>query len=300
MAKQNNVYLYGVIEKLPRIIKDPETDSPTQGISYIHTVRSVRNAHDGRRYVKHDHPLIIAQTEKTINEMATWNENDLAYIKGSLFSKRIEKKTYCPECKGENYVKGLLSYVAPIFVKKISEKTDLNEAVNNIIKNREVSNQAIIIGNLLNEPSCYQLESGLIVTQYQIITNRKVHVKADEPDVKADVLWVKSYGSHAIEDRRRLTRGSVVISDGYLQARQVRHKTKCQHCGYIYPWIDQAMEIVPFDTEYVQGTFKTDEMLEAEGNGTIEELKANIKEKVEGDKNRFNKHEDILDIEENL
>lgn len=282
MARQNNVFLYGIIEKKPRIVLDKETHEPVSAIGYIHVVRGVREAHDGKKYMKHDHPLIVSLEPIVIKHMAEWEENDVVYIKGTIASKKMDKKSYCPNCVDdnghptENVAKGLLTYINPIFVKVMKKFPDKESALADVIKAREISNQVIVVGNLFAEPSYFKTKNGLIVSQYQIITNRKFRIRTDDPDVKTDWPWVKSYGEQAIEDRMRLKSGSCVIIDGFIQARKVNRKTKCKCCGKIYPWQDSTMELVPFETEYVQGTYKTDEDLQEEQGQKAEDIRNSL------------------------
>lgn len=282
MARQNNVFLYGFVEKRPRIVVNKDTQEPVSAMGYIHVVRGVREAHDGKKYMKHDHPLIVSLEPQVIKKMAEWKENDVVYIKGTIASKRIEKKSFCPNCRDEhgnatvNSGTGLLVYVNPVFVKHIKSCPDKETAMTDVIKSREISNQVIIVGNLFKEPKYFKAKHGLVITQYQIITNRKFRIRTDDPDIKNDWPWVKSFGEQAIEDRMRLKSGSCVIIDGFLQARKVRRKTKCCNCGQIYEWEDQTMELVPYDTEYVQGTYKTDDDLEAEAGQKAEDIRNSL------------------------
>lgn len=304
MARQNNVFLYGFIENKPRIILNKETHEPISAIGYIHVVRGVREAHDGKKYMKHDHPLIISFEPHVVQKMAEWEENDLVYVKGTIASKKMEKKSFCPNCtdeKGnatENSAPGLLVYVNPIFVKTMKECPNKETALKDVIKSREISNQAIIVGELFKDPSFFKTKNGLFVTQYQLVTDRKFRIRTDDPDIKKDWPWVKSYGEQAIEDKMRLREGSHVIIDGFVQERKVNRKTKCKCCGNIYPWQDRTMELVPFETEYVFGTYKTDKDLEEEKGQKAEEIRDALFNRFSGDEITEDMNTDDLDTEE--
>ena len=277
MARQNTVWLYGLIEKRPTIKRKDDGEFEFANF-YLHVVRGVRESHDGIRYMKHDHPLIISMAPKTIEKISELKENDIVMIKGTVSTKGAQKKSSCQNCTDENgkptvnMGKGLYTYVTPIFVKKIKECPDYETALTEIIKARELSNQVVVTGNLWNDPKYFLTKKGTLIAQYQLVTERKFRVEGDSPDNKADWPWVKSYGDQAIEDRMRLVKNSTIIVDGFLQERKVIRKTKCKCCGLIYPWKDRTMEIVPFETEYVKD-YKTDAMLESESGQKAEDIR---------------------------
>lgn len=307
MAKQNNVFLYAIVEQKPVISIDRESKEPISAMVYVHVVRGVREVKDGKKYLKHDYPLIVSNDKKMIERMAKWKENDLVHIKGTINSKRIPKKSYCPYCKDEednstvNIGKGLLLYVTPIYVDVMKSFETKEDAITELLHSREISNQAIVLGMLWNKPTYYKTKKGLIITQYQLITERKFRIKTDDPDTRSDWPWVKSYGEQAIEDRLRLQKGSLIIIDGFIQARNVKRKTKCSCCGNIYEWDDRTMEIVPFDTEYLQN-YKTDQILEDEEGLKAEDLRQAlfnhiIKDEFTEDMNTDDLGEDVTEAQ---
>lgn len=287
MARQSSVNLYGFVEEKPRIIVDKNTHEPVSAIAYLHVVRGVRETNDGKKYMKHDHPLIVAMEPHVVKKMAEWQINDTIYIKGIVATKDMDKKSYCPNCtdaegkQTENIGKGQITYVNPIYVKKMLHFETKEEALTDIIKAREISNQVVILGNLVNDPGYFKTKRGLIVTQYQIYANRKYRIKEDDPDTRTDKPWIKSYGDQALQDKMRLygpkeqedgkKHSSEVIIDGCLQARKVHRQISCKCCGQNYIWEDQTMEIVPFAVEYVK-YFKDDNILEAEEGRKAEEI----------------------------
>lgn len=121
-----------------------------------------------------------------------------------------------------------------------------------LMNKREISDIALIIASVCREPKMLKTDAGLIITQYQVALNRKYRVQNDPPEIKTDYPWVKSYGANAREDKKRLRIGSVAFYDGYLQARVVHRTTKCEICQEFYNWDDKAMEIVPYETEYMK------------------------------------------------
>lgn len=277
--KLNINYLYARVAKKPQFkIVDGEYQ---YGMCYVEVVRAKRDAHDSQ-FIRHDQPLIMSRDKKVLKQMAEWNENDIVHIKGVLVSKSIDKVSYCDCCTDEdgnptkNIVVGNLIYINPIYAKKIMSFDEKEAAVEHLVQNREISNQLYIAGTLCRSPKQILTKRGLVITQYQLAINRKYKISTDSPERKTDFPWVKSYGEQALEDRMRLDVSSDVIIDGFIQARKVVRTTKCPCCNQFYHWNDNAMEIVPFATEYMRGTYKSDEELEAEHKMKVEEIKQTI------------------------
>ena len=301
MARQNSVYQYLRVAKPPHVGRNLETGEVTYCMCYGDIIRSVRDAHDNVKYVKHSYPLIMSKNPEIAEKMSKWEENDIVYLKGVISSAMIPKKSYCPNCKDAdgmptaNITKGLLVFVNPIYVNTVKHCADKKEGCKELLDNKEVSNQVLIMGTVCSDPKEFVTKKGLAVTQYQLAINRKFHIKSDDPSVRTDWPWVKSYGEQAVEDRMRLMKGSDVLIDGFLQARTIHRKKKCEHCGQIYEWEDRAMELVPYDVEYVKGTYKTDEMLEAENNQKVEDIRQQIYDNLMHD--HLEEEEDTEDFE---
>ena len=278
MARLNICNLYARVSKPAQIKR--KGDEYVYGMCYVEVVRGVRDAHDNLKYVKHDFPLIMSKEPSIVANMDDWKENDIVVIKGMVVSKKIPKNSFCDECTDEdgnptkNTVQGNLLYINPIHVKKITSYGDDKKAAeNDILENREISNQLYVMGTLCNDPKQFKTKRGLIVTQYQLAINRKFRIRTDDPSIKTDWVWVKTYGEQAVEDRMRLSQSSELTIDGFIQARTVHRKMKCCNCGKIYHWTDHAMEIVPYECEYVSGTYKSDDELERENEHKVEEIR---------------------------
>ena len=288
MARLNNCILYGFIENRPQFTVDPETNEHLSGMVYLHVVRGYRDDHAGKKYMRHDFPLIISMDKEVLREMETWKENDIVMVKGVVTTTPIEKPSYCPNCKDENgratenLARGILLYVTPIYASKAGECADKKEALSRVVDAREISNIVLCYGNLVRDPKYFKTITGTVITQYQVVMERKFRIRADSPDNRVDWPWVKSYGNQAIEDKLRLTKGSEVYIDGVLQARTVHRKTKCECCGEIYQWDDHTLEIVPYDVEYLNN-YKTDEILEKEEGQTADERRQKLFDFLEKD-----------------
>ena len=276
MARQNVCFLLARVRKAPSF---QQNDGIAEvGLCYVDVVRSLRNVDDKIKFVKHDYPLIVTREKEIIDSMQTWQENSIVFIKGTLNTKKTKKISYCGDCTDENgnatenITEGNLVYITPIYVRKERDCETKQEAVEYIVNHREVSNQIYILGTLLKDPKIFTTKQGVQITQYPIAINRKFTIRADDPSIRTDYPVVKSYGEQAREDKTYLKYQADVIIDGFIQARTLTRKCKCKNCGKIYEWKDHAMELVPYDVEYVSG-FKTKEEAEAEYQHSVEEYK---------------------------
>lgn len=282
MARQNVNFLYGRVSKEP-IIKLNDNGELILGMVYIQVVRGVRDVKDNQYYIKYDKPLVMSREKEILEKMKDWKVNDIVQIKSMVVTKTIKKTTKCPFCTDEegnatvNRIEGSLVYLNPIHVTKIrSYGEDKKAAVDDILENREISNQLYIYGTLINDPRLFITKSKLRVTQYQIASNRLFRVRTDDPNIRTDFPWVKTYGEQAVEDKLRLHQSSDVVIDGFLQARNIKRKTVCSCCNKEFRWKDSCMEIIPFSVEYIKGTYKSDDDLKAEGKQNIDEIKQKL------------------------
>lgn len=283
MAKQNLAFLYGRVAKAPAISKNRETGEYNYGMVYIDTVRGFRAVDDGLNYVKHEYPLLMSKEKEHIENFMGWVENDIVLIKGVVTSKKIKKSSFCdnPDCHDENgnptknTAYGNLIYITPLYLEKLRHCDSKEVAEEELLKHREVSNCAYVYGQLLKDPKLFTTKRGVKITQYPIAINRKYTIRTDDPSIRTDWPIVKSYGEQALDDKTYLHYQSEILVDGYLQARTVRRKTKCEKCGKIYEWKDHTMEIVPYATEYIKN-FRTKEEVEEEQQKTVEEYKQTL------------------------
>lgn len=278
MGRQNIAFLYARVIKAPMITKNNDTGEYNHAMVYLDIVRSLREVGDEKNFVKHDNPLLLTREKEIIEKMASWKENTIVFVKGTLSTKKIAKTSFCPHCTDEggtptkNQYEGNLVYVTPIFVDKVKDYDDKLEAIEDIVVHREISNQIHIMGTVLKDPKLVTTKKGIQFTQYPIAINRKFLIRTDDPSIRTDWPIVKSYGEKAREDKAFLRYQAEVIIDGCLQARHVTRKRKCSCCGKLYEFKDHSMELVPYDVEYVKG-HKSREEVENETGTSVEEYK---------------------------
>lgn len=300
MARENLVFLRGTVVKKPLVVK--KDGEYLYALANINVGRAYREVGDGIKFMKCDNPPIMTRDVDCIKEIETWNEYDIVDVKGVISSKHIKKGSVCPYCGEKNFFTGAFVFVNPIYIDKITSCASQQEALDYLVKHREISNQVFLFGTLCRDPKKIKPKKGLTVTQYQIAMNRKYRIKTDPPEIKTDFPWVKSYGENAIEDHKRLHVGSEVFIDGFLQARSINRKAVCGSiidekgkviknedgslklrtdndgniigCGKTYEWKDRAMEIVPYGTEYIGEYYSDEEIAEIEEQREAEKIRS--------------------------
>jgi hypothetical protein len=270
MARHNYVFLYGQVTKNPKIITDADGNY-LKGTAMITTIRSERSPDDDSlRDLTYDCPVILTQNPNLIHEMSTWHENDMAEVKGFISTRNIKRTTVCKHCGHQNSKAGVLLYITPIYCSAIERDLTKEQCLELLKKKTEISNHCMVVGNVCNEPQFFRHQSGLCQTQYQIALNRKFRVKEDPPELKTDYPWIKTQGEAAERDAKFLMKGSSVLIDGMIQTRTFRQTTVCEECGQEYEYSESAMEIVPFDTEYLLNCRTAEEIEEMENTSTDE------------------------------
>ncbi len=276
MGRQNIAFLYARVKSNPKISVDKDTGEYKYGIVPLDVVRGKRAVHDDIHFIKHDYPLLLSREKDCLDEILSWKENSIVEIKGVLTTNKITKSSYCSHCKDdngnatENKTEGNFVYITPIYVRKIKDCETKQEAVEDIVENREISNQIFVLGTVLKDPKIFTTKQKKQITQYPIALNRKFTIRSDDPTIRTDYPVVKSYGEQARSDKTYIKYQSEVIIDGFLQARRVTRKCKCKNCGQVYAWEDNCMELVPYDVEYVSG-YKTKDEAEAEYGESVED-----------------------------
>ena len=262
MARLNIVHMQGVLAADPTIVPNGEKSRVARASIVVSRDKS-RKIENGVKHLMTDRPYIITAEDEVVDQIDKTKQYDIVLVKGVLSTRKVPKTSYCAECGEKNRVEGILTYITPICVEKIGHVKDDDEMIAYLSRKvvYQKSNEVLAFGRLTRDPKKVSPKSGLVVTQYQIALNRKYIIRDDPPEVRADYPWVKSYGSAAEEDRFRLHKDSIVYLDAYLQTRNVNKHQTCVKCGKVYDWTDRAMEIVPYDTEYVL-RYHSDEEIE--------------------------------------
>lgn len=254
MAKHNLVNLYGTVSGVPKIFKNETTGEYVTAYCPVTVIRGTRESGtDGISDIRYDNPVILSGNPRIIEEMATWELNDMVEIKGVVTTRNITKKTKCPHCNEVNRIEGcMLTFITPIYAATRETGISKETSIQLLKRHIEVSNQVSLIGYLVNDPDYYRTQFGVDITQYPIAVNRKFRIKDDDPANKTDYPWIKSFNTIARADAKALKRGALIFVDGMIQTRDVKRKSVCSYCENEFEWADSAVEIVSYANEYLR------------------------------------------------
>lgn len=277
MARLNSVTLYGCVADPPRITKKQDGDAQTfvRGIFHLAVIRGSR--YSGETFgekdrILYDWPIILSTDPEIISKMNKLRQYDIVQISGVFVTRKIKKITYCKTCGEKNEVEGNITFVLPIFMERRNTEKEPyteNQAIQEIIKNRPISNVIHILGNLCNDVTYFRQDK-IETCTYQIATDRRYFIKDDALEIKTDFPIVRSYGKVARQDQLCIHKGSLVLIDGFLHSREFDRKTVCGACSSEYMWKDNILEIVPYATEYL-ANYTDPETAEAEREKQIAE-----------------------------
>lgn len=259
MAKENTVFMYGIITERPTVKISSETKEFVVGRIKLLTVRrsyaseELRLKGAPRTDVQHvitRNPAII---EKRIVPL---KEGDIVLVKGSICTRETQKKFRCPHCGVTNIYEGsVMVYIDPIFIEKTDE-TDINstEAAEKLLSKAEISNYAFIFGTLCRDPHYYIEEGRKEECDFQIAVNRKRRIIEDGPEKTTDYPYVKTYGPKTKEYSEVLHTGSEIFINGAIQSREIDMVKTCGNteCGQQFEAKGATMEIIPYSIEYLK------------------------------------------------
>lgn len=258
MATHNQVNLVGYVISPPTVI--PEKDMV---ILKLRTVRRDLELFDEAKYS--EILIIYRNDEKKLFDLLTSCKlYDVIYVKGVLTISSIIKIKTCPNC-GKRQVKynALSTSVYPIFAEKrdsyaqyVQDKQMLpNKPLYD--NYREISNQILLIGTVVTDPELIQAKNGEKICRYCIGVDRKYYIKS-QPETMSDYPWIYSYGTQAENDYDHLTKGSVILVDGFYHLRQITGHMLCEDCQTDFTFEDTGHQITPYAVEYLSD-YRTDE-----------------------------------------
>lgn len=276
MAIHNSVFLYGKVLVEPKIIKNEQGENMRAMFSMSVIRNNKRKTGNEDEPIVYDTPIIFSQNPDIIKTIELIKPNDIIQLKGVLVTKNVKKGTICPCCQTKNMIDGVRGLINPIYLKIIKQNNTSDEAFDLLRESQEVSNTCTIIGTVCNQPELYISPKGVKTTQYQLAINRKYKIKEDPPEIRTDYPWVKSYGELAEMDNVCLQQGSLVFIDGFLQTRSFLRTFNCcnEDCNELLEWKDNAVEIIPYQTEFLNN-FTTPEEKEIEDKLEVENLLKN-------------------------
>lgn len=279
MGRLNDTRLFGYMVDKAQIALDNETGKSIRAMFHLAVIRSTRfsgeNLHMTDK-IMYDWPIILSTDPEMIAKIEKLEKYDIVDIKGTFVTKKIIKNAYCKGengCNACNKVDGNICYIMPIALAKRNREGDIyteKQAMQEVIANREFSNNIHLIGNLCN-PVNYFHDDSVQTSVFQVATDRKYVVTSDNSDIHADFPIIRSYGKQAKKDSICLQKGSTIVIDGYLHTRNFPRKTICSSCGNEFEWKDCTTEIIPFVEEYVAGYIDYETALKNEKQKAAEE-----------------------------
>jgi single-stranded DNA-binding protein len=254
MARHNDVRLFGCVADTPFVVQDDSGNILSARV-HLAVVKNDRNDHlNDIESLKYDWPLINSYDADMARQISKLKLYDVVEIQGVLVTQNCKKITYCKNCGTKNEVQGTIEYVYPVFlIKRNAEDLTKKQALQMVIENRPISNNISITGNLCNDPTYFK-DPGMHVETgtYQIGCERNLFLKFDDPAVKSDFPFVRTYGKDAEKDFYCLHKKSSVLVEGYLHTRKFQRKSTCQDpsCQKEYEWDDTVTEIISYNTQY--------------------------------------------------
>lgn len=264
MATHNQVREVGYLLKDPTILYEGIEGSE----KILFQIRTIRRDTEGYAGKKFEDVMIYYDGVELMPKLRKLKRFDLIDVKGVFNVLTVNKKSRCPQCGHENIkYRGSSTFIYPIFFVKIQSLATLfdnSETSPEMLLEKqwtEVSNQALIIGTVVNEPELIGLPHRPCC-RYMLGVDRKYYIKTQD-ELTADYPWVYSYGQQAEWDIRHLRQGAVILVDGFIHNRQVEVNTTCEECGCMYKYPDVTTEFIPYSLEYLSG-HKTDEEIAME------------------------------------
>lgn len=253
MAKENTIYLIGIVSSVPEIRKSKKTQELKNGMFLMNTARRSYATEELllRGTLRTDTPAIVCGDEKIIREqIMPLRKNDAIFVKGTLVTQETSKISYCPHCGAKNIKeKGVIVYVRPIHIVKIASDLSEKEAFDFIKDNAEM-NGLFAYGVLCANPSYYN-EGRKKSISFPMVTERKYRIKEDGEDKNVDYPRVVAFGPTADELKESIHMGSSVYINGALECREISEHKICSQCQKEYDNLSTATEIIPYSVEYI-------------------------------------------------
>lgn len=259
MAIHNDFRGYAQVVSQPNIFKF-ENGEYKSAVVLVGTIRGKRDAGNGLEHVRYDVPMIRTGNPRNVEEINSWKQLDMVEVKGTITTRELNKKTICPHCKASNVNKSVVTFINPIYCSKRETNITKEHGISLLRQRCEISNSATLSGMLIRDPEFYKSEKGIDVCQFQIAVLRKFRIIEDNPDVKADFIWIKTFGKIAKDCYKALRKGSTIFVDGFLQVRPFKKELTCSECEKTYEIEDSAVEVVPYSVEYLRDFVEQDEI----------------------------------------
>jgi len=259
--RENFCMLFGQISRDPEIHFELDVSGNKEyraGILEVMTCRILSNKNMGEegsaipedlnKSCRWDYITVFSRNSEIIfRDFTELERGDLVRVKGSLSTREVIRKHICPNCRYMNEYPGIILYVDPLCVQKVSESISEEDGILILQDAREHSNIIHLAGFVTVDPRFHECESDSSrdVLEFSIAGNRIRKILEDEDTRRTDYPWIKLYGELARKSVGQFRRGSEIYIRGALQKRTPGIIRKCLRCGEESEDKTDIMEVVP-------------------------------------------------------
>lgn len=274
MAKENYVFIIGILKKNTVFIKDKDGHE-TELVMSLQTIRrGVRDKY-GDFDAKWDNPILRTKEPRLMEAAHNFRINDIIETKCVIVTDNVPRAYTCPHCGKKMIEKEYITYLTPVSMAIRGHYENISDPHEELMKEdvAEVSNTVKLIGKVVNpDGPRYRIseQTGKRSCIYQLAVNRKFkiygsaalygvtptgHSETDQ-DIKenrSDYIWIKSYDYVAEENSRVLHPGSMIYVDGYFHTQPIEKPVQCTNpeCGLEFKTKKLSMMVTPYEVEYL-------------------------------------------------
>lgn len=255
MARENTVFLHGQINDTPKLYVKPDGSYLQAGFS-MKVMRRPFLTGEGQQntgVLRIDYPIVITKDADLMKTCSILKKGDMVDIKGVLTTRDVNKSYICPNGH-KNTQLGTSVFITPIFICRREIELSEEEGYNLLRQRSEISNNIMMIGTLCRDPVFYEQDNGSnsCMTQYQIASNRRYHIRDGHEEERTDYPWVKTVGKQGKDDYAHLKTGSTIFINGAIQTREIERLMVCEECGEQFIKKEVASELFPYSVEYLK------------------------------------------------
>lgn len=258
MATHNQVRVIGFLLSDPVIRGEPGAYTAIFKIRTTH--RKTEDFYENRNF----EDILVFYDDNSdhilMNRIISLVKFDLVDIKGVFNIMTVNKRSKCEHCGAVNVKeKAAATFVYPISLMKrgnLKNEKDYRDSLPEEVLRKhfeEISNEALIIGNVVNTPELLGTEARPCC-RYGLGVDRKYYIRT-QGTITSDYPWVYSFGKQALMDHEHLKEKALILVDGFLRNREIKNKMVCNTCQQVYTFDDVAMEFVPYSVEYLNGYY---------------------------------------------
>lgn len=245
----------------------------------VQTCRPDREIGDGKITDEFVEISIASKNAEQVAKMATWKENDIVNVTGSLNVMTAKKVGFCKSCGKQLFtldrqaVSRRRPYINPATIEKLSNYSNDKDCIDYLLDSnvKPLSNQFWCAGQLKEAPKVISNSAKNLMVSFPLIVPRSRFIAEDSPEVTLDVLYINCYGANAQSAQKYLVAGSEVDVFGFLKNREYTEEITCE-CGKVSSIKQMTMYVDAIRLDF-RADCKNDEILEREKNRKMDEFK---------------------------